>query len=365
MRRYEFLLPAVTVALLSSGVIAPAQAATTAAATINAVNNALAEPAPVAPVTSSLPQPPVTGLQPIPAVPATTTTTTVTTPAVNGAQTTTQTTATTTAAVPAGTTTGVSVAPAVPLTKEQQNQAAVQAILGDQVKRIAPPVPARAMNANDLLTQGVVVTPQAKEVVIVKKGAAAKTDKAVYAAADRAYVSGEFGAAADMYDRALKKNPSNKTALYGKALSLQKEGRDDEALKIYERLSLLDPTNVNATANYMTLLRKKDPKRALTRLEALQMQYPDRPALQGQIGMVYADMNDTPNAIRAFTQAVAMDPTNPIYPFNLGALYDRLGNDKKAAENYRTALATADQNPNQMNKIASESVRARLRDLDE
>lgn len=314
------------------------------------------------PAAAPLPAPAASSLQPIPAVPATTTTTTVTTPAVTSTQTTTSQTGATPTAV---TTTAQPAAPAA-LTKDQQNQAAVQAILGDQVRAVAPPVPntPRAMNAKDLLAQGVVVTPTAKEVINVKKGAGANSDRAIFVAADRAYGQYDYATAADLYGKILQKSPRNKLALYGKALSLQKAGRTDEALPLYERLSLLDPTNLNATANYMTLLRQKDPQKALNRLQSLEQQYPGRPNLQGQIGMVYADMNDTPNAIRAFSRAAALDPSNPVYAFNLGALYDRLGNEQKAAQQYRTALGIASDNPTKANHIASDAVRERLKQLD-
>ncbi|HEY0905642.1 MAG TPA: tetratricopeptide repeat protein, partial [Methylophilus sp.] len=122
------------------------------------------------------------------------------------------------------------------MTKEQQNQAAVQAILSEQVRQVAPPVPGAtpALSASDLLAQGVIVTPAAKDVINVhniKKGAAANTDRAVYAAADRAFTEGQYATAVDLYDRILRRSPSNKVALYGKALSLHKAGRNEEALK--------------------------------------------------------------------------------------------------------------------------------------
>jgi tetratricopeptide (TPR) repeat protein len=249
------------------------------------------------------------------------------------------------------------------LTKEQQTQAAVNAILGDQVRKVAPPVAPSAMSAHDLLAQGVVVTPRAKEVVIVKRGATAGSDRSVLVAADRAFREGQYTTSVELYDRILRKNSSNKVALYGKALALHKSGRTDEALTIYERLSLLDPTNVNATANYMSLLRQKDPQRALSRLQNLEQQYPNRPALQGQIGLVYADMNNTPDAVRAFSRAAALDPHSAVYPFNLGVLYDRLGNDQKAAQYYSTALQNAGQQKDTKN-VPVESIRQRLKELD-
>lgn len=359
--RYTHLFFALPLVLAAQTHDALAQTATTTE-TSGTVAAAAANP---------VPQPAATALQPIPTTPATapatTTTTTVTTPAVTSTQTT-----TTNATAPAATGTVAAPAAAVPangaaLTKEQQNQAAVQAILGDQVRKVAPPVPAAkssALNAKDLLAQGVVVTPAAKEVVTVKKGARANTDRAIFVAADRAYGQYDYATAADLYGKILAKSPRNKLALYGKALSLQKAGRTDEALPIYERLALLDPTNVNATANYMTLLRQKDPQKALGRLQTLEQQYPGRPNLQGQIGLIYADMNDTPNAIRAFSRAAALDPNNPVYAFNLGALYDRLGNDQKAAQQYRVALGIAADNPSKANTIASDAVRERLKELD-
>ena len=306
------------------------------------------------PAVTTLPQPSPQALQPIPA-----------TPAIPNAV-----PAVTTTASPSGVTTTTTVTPNTvtptpSLTQQQQNQAAVQAILGEQVRAIAPPVAPSALNASDLLARGTVVTPAAKEVVLVKKGAAASTDRAVFLAADRAFTEGQYSTAVDLYDRILRRSPSNKTALYGKALALHKAGRTDEALKIYDRLSLLDPTNVNATANYMSLLKQKDPQRALSRLQNLEQQYPNRPALQGQVGLAYAEMNDTPNAVKAFTRAAMLDPNNPVYAFNLGALYDKLGNDNKAGEYYRSALAVAGNNPQNAKNIPQDAIRERLQELND
>jgi tetratricopeptide (TPR) repeat protein len=324
MRVFGLFLTASFIAYAATGVgLAQAQATDpTAAAPIPANNTATA-----------LPPPPAQALQPVDAATATA--------------------AAPIAAVPAQ-------QPA--LTKEQQTQAAVNAILGDQVRKVAPPATPSALTAGDLLSQGVVVTPRAKEVVIVKRGASASSDRAVFIAADRAFQEGQYSTSVELYDRLLRKTPSNKTALYGKALALHKSGRTDEALAVYERLSLLDPTNVNATANYMSLLRQKDPQRALTRLQNLEQQYPNRPALQGQIGLIYADMNNTPDAVRAFSRAAALDPHSPVYPFNLGVLYDRLGNDQKAAQHYNTALRNA--GGKSSSGIPLDSIRDRLKTLD-
>jgi Flp pilus assembly protein TadD len=135
-----------------------------------------------------------------------------------------------------------------------------------------------------------------------------------------------------MFDSQLKKNPSDPLALAGKAQALQRAGRVDEALRTYDRLLQLNPRDLEALTNSLGLVQQQNPQKALTKLQSLVQQYPDNAAVAGQLATTQARMMDTPNALRNFQKAMALDPTNPTYPFNMAVLYDRLGSSTKRAQ---------------------------------
>ena len=204
------------------------------------------------------------------------------------------------------------------------------------------------------------VTPRAKQVIIVKRAYSAQSPQAINAAGDRVLAAGQYEDAATLYGRQLQNNPSDPLALAGKALALQKAGRIDEAAKVYDRLLQLNPRDLEALTNSLGLLQQQDPQRALGRLQALSLQYPDNATVAGQLAMAQAKMMDTPSALRSFSKAMALDPSNPIYPFNMGVLYDRLGTTDKAREQYRRALDVANAYPDRAGEAPLDIARQRL-----
>lgn len=133
-----------------------------------------------------------------------------------------------------------------------------------------------------------------------------------------------------------------------------------DAMNTYQRLLDLNPRDVEALTNYMGLVQKQDPEEALIRLNSLAEQYPDNAAVMGQLGMVHANMMDTPQAFQYFEKAIALDGTNPVYPFNVAVLYDRLGTTTKAYDAYKMTLALMSDYPNRAGNIPADVVRGRL-----
>jgi Flp pilus assembly protein TadD len=210
------------------------------------------------------------------------------------------------------------------------------------------------------MSKQVEVSPRAHQVIFVKKTRSAQSSQAMNIAGGRVLEAGQYSNAIDIYNKQLKKNPSDVEALSGKAVALQKAGRDTEAMAAYQQLLDLNPRDVEALTNYLGLLQKQNPDQALSRLSALSQQNPDNAAISGQTAMVYAGMQDTPNAIRYFQKAMALDPTNATYPFNLGVLYDRLGTTDKARAAYNAALGLAQQYPENSVGISADKIRERL-----
>lgn len=224
------------------------------------------------------------------------------------------------------------------------------AIVSDQVKQ--------AQTAK--MTEPTEVTPHAREVIVVKKAYNASSSQAVNAAGVRILSAGQYNEAADMFDSQLKKNPSDPLALAGKAQALQRAGRIDEALRTYDRLLQLNPRDLEALTNSLGLVQQQNPQKALTKLQSLVQQYPDNAAVAGQLATTQARMMDTPNALRNFQKAMALDPTNPTYPFNMAVLYDRLGSSDKARATYRQALDVANAYPHKASNVPLQVIRDRM-----
>lgn len=241
-------------------------------------------------------------------------------------------------------------------TKTLETAQAVQEILGTEA------VQAGQINVTQeqKMLAPAEVTPRAKQVIVVNKEYSRETPQARNAAGERVMQAGYYNDAAVIFNQQLQANPSDPIALAGKALSLQKAGRLEEALSVYDRLLDLNPRDVEALTNQLGLLQKQQPQIALTRLKSLAAQYPDNASVIGQLGMVQARMMDTPNALRSFQKAAALDATDPTYPFNSAVLYDRLGNTEKAREYYLDALSIANRFDYQRTKISIDQVRARL-----
>jgi Tfp pilus assembly protein PilF len=209
------------------------------------------------------------------------------------------------------------------------------------------------------------VISRAQAMIKVKRSYSAESSQAINAAGNRVLQSDQYDAALEIYNKELRNNPSDIDALSGKAFALQKTGHDMEAMDTYQRLVDLNPRDIEALTNYLGLLQKQKPDEAMARLNKLSEQYPSNAAVAGQIGTIFASQMDTPNALRYFMKARALDATNPIYPFNIAVLYDRLGTADKADEYYRSALNTAEDNPDNVQGLSLDGIRSRMRDLNQ
>ena len=64
---------------------------------------------------------------------------------------------------------------------------------------------------------------------------------------------------------------------------------------------------------------------------------PDEPNAHNALGMSYFLQRRYFDATQSFTTAIRLDPHNPEFHENLGETYKRLGEPKKAAQEFRIA----------------------------
>ncbi|MCQ2241830.1 tetratricopeptide repeat protein [Treponema sp.] len=122
-----------------------------------------------------------------------------------------------------------------------------------------------------------------------------------------------FDYAVKAYDSRAKTETTVKANIvYNYALQMQDKGKDDEAIKLYNEVLMLDPKHVKANTN---------------------------------LGAIYLKQNKDTDAILALTNAYNVEKDNFEVNNNLGSAYRKISNYQKSVEHYKNALKV---NPNDL-----------------
>ncbi len=178
----------------------------------------------------------------------------------------------------------------------------------------------------------------ASKLVVVKRMTPAKEGASSIVAAERAMSLGLYDAAYEIYDELYHKNKKDSKVLLGRAVSLQKLERFDEAMSVYEELSLLEPENIEVQVNMLGLLGTRYPAIALRRLINLHQKHRDNVALTGQLAVAFAQSGDLESALKYLGMASSMEPKNAAHFFNMAVIADRAGSQQSAVQFYEKAL---------------------------
>ena len=180
---------------------------------------------------------------------------------------------------------------------------------------------------------------KAAKVVHVEKNYDYDDDKSVLVSARRALDLGRYDSAISLYDGLYKKNPRDPRILMGRAVALQKAGRIQSSIQMYEDLLEIQPNNIEAETSLLGLVRTRYPALALKRLLELSEKNPHNPDIAGQVGLTYADLGNMEDAVRYLGIAVSIDPNNALNYYNLAVLYDRGHSYDEAIKMYEEALS--------------------------
>jgi Flp pilus assembly protein TadD len=159
----------------------------------------------------------------------------------------------------------------------------------------------------------------------------------ILTSAYQAYQSGDYAAAEQRYQNALTQDPNNRDALLGLAAIAQQHGQDNAALKYYHRVLVLDPHDPVAHAALASLTPGEFDRKE-SDLKQLIAQQPDSAALHFAQGNQYAEQSRWAEAQQAYFNALAAEPSNALFAFNLAISLDHLGQGNIAAQYYRQAL---------------------------
>ena len=163
------------------------------------------------------------------------------------------------------------------------------------------------------------------------------------AAGYAAYQQGKLEAARSEYQQALREEPRNRDALLGLAALDMREQRYESADAIYRRLLQADPRDPYAHAGLLALRGQGiDPVAAESRLRTLLAVEPDTAVLNFSLGNQYAQQARWAEAQQAYFKAVAAEPENPDYAYNLAVSLEHLRQVGPALDYYRRALALAE-----------------------
>lgn len=172
--------------------------------------------------------------------------------------------------------------------------------------------------------------------------------------------AGDLAQAREAYLQALRANPRDRDALLGLAAIDTRMQDFASAEARYTRVLELDPRDAYAQASLLALRGQADPVQTESRLKNLIAQQPDSTVLNFSLGNQYAAQRRWADAQQAYFAAMAGDPDNPDYAYNLAVSLDHLRQPKLALEYYLRALSLAGSRPVGFNTA---QVEARVREL--
>jgi tetratricopeptide (TPR) repeat protein len=176
-----------------------------------------------------------------------------------------------------------------------------------------------------------------------------------------AYIAGDLATARSDYQAALRDDAGNRDALLGLAATDVRSGRYETAEATYLRLLQNDPTDSNAQAGLIALRASRlDPLATESRVKNLLAADPGANVLHFTLGNQLAQQGRWAEAQQAYFRAMAADPDNPDFAFNLAVSLDHLRQSKLAADYYRRAVALAEKHGASFDLAAARTRAAQL-----
>lgn len=149
----------------------------------------------------------------------------------------------------------------------------------------------------------------------------------------------QYEVAVALYKQVIASEPNNHYSKFSLAVVYQRMGQLAQAKALYRDLLQDDPKNKEEIiGNLLSILIEESPKDALYLLSRLTIQSPKSAYILAQAAIVYDKMKNYPNAVSLLNRAIALDPTNIGYKYNLAIIYDKLTQSDKALELYKEVL---------------------------
>ena len=161
------------------------------------------------------------------------------------------------------------------------------------------------------------------------------------ASAYQAFTLGQMEASIMLYKQLLRINSGNKEAKFGLATAYFQLQQRNQARKLYTEILASAPEDQAALNNFVVLLRQETPEEALEELKKLAQANDKISDIPAQIGMTYARMGNSQEAIKYLRRAVSLAPSNAAYRYNLAIILDKDKQYPEASAIYRQLLIAA------------------------
>lgn len=155
---------------------------------------------------------------------------------------------------------------------------------------------------------------------------------------DRAYRLGRYESALTLYEQAIRERPQDAFVWKGHALTLLALGREVEAKQSFQKLMTVVSKDGASVAGMMDVIRLFDPHQALDYLIEVNRASPGNDKVLAEIGITLSEMGDQERAMGYLENAIAINPNNPLYLFNIAVSYDRAEQTNEAVYYYQKAL---------------------------
>lgn len=156
--------------------------------------------------------------------------------------------------------------------------------------------------------------------------------------ASQAYQQGEFVAALATYREQLALNPDDRTARVALAMTLDRLGREAEALEAWRAVLVLTPNHPQATARLISHARSQPTALALGLAREVRRLAPSNADAALYLAEVLTALGEPEEALGLALVATRLDPTHPLPWLNAAILLDRSGQGAAALIHYATFL---------------------------
>lgn len=178
----------------------------------------------------------------------------------------------------------------------------------------------------------------ASRMIIVKEDHGKNSMEARLVAAERALKLGMPESALEIYEDLRVRHKTDPNVLYGLAMTQQRLGFTESAIKTYEILLDRYPDHLEARINMLGLMSELYPAVALRNLSELMEENPDNVGVMAQAAIIHARLGHYQEALNLLGMAASMEPKNATHLFNMAVIADRGQNHEKAIEFYEKAL---------------------------
>jgi tetratricopeptide (TPR) repeat protein len=163
---------------------------------------------------------------------------------------------------------------------------------------------------------------------------AAKADVKVMKDAYDALQFGQIETAIEFYKKATAENPGDTKAMFGLATAYHMAGQRSEAKATYKKIINENPNYSQAVNNYIVLVGEEGGDGAINELRGLMQKNPNYALIPAQMGSIYFKKLDMKQAAEYYSMAVALDPANNNYKYNLARIFDKMGAYERARSLY-------------------------------